>query len=74
MQIGDLVLKLNRELKQHKENLKYQRNVYEIIKIVKVKFIIRPLFTSTSGEIAVNGQDLKPYNYFELFSLLPEDI
>ena len=42
--------------------------------MAKAKFVIRPLFSTTGGEIAVNGQDLKPYNYSELLSLLPEDI
>ena len=41
---------------------------------MKAKFVIKPLFTSTTGVIAVNGQDLKPYNYSELLSILPEDI
>jgi hypothetical protein len=74
MPLDFLVLKLNRGDRQHKENLKYTRNVYEIIQIKKSKFIIRPLFSSSGGVIAVNGHDLKPYNYSELFSLLPEDI
>ena len=74
LQVGDLVLKVNRGDRQHKENLKYTRNVYEIEKIVKAKFIIRPLFAATSGVMAVNGQDLKPYNFSELLNLLPDDI
>ena len=74
IQVGDLVLKINRGDHQHKENIKYTRNLYEVIEIQKSKFTIRPLFTSSTGTIKVNGQDLKPYNYSELFDLLPPDI
>jgi hypothetical protein len=74
IQVGDLVLKINRGDHQHKENIKYTRNLYEVLEIQKSKFTIRPLFTSTTGIIKVNGQDLKPYNYSELFELLPPDI
>jgi len=74
IQVGDLVLKINRADHQHKENIKYTRNLYEVTEIQKSKFTIRPLFSSTAGTLQVNGQDLKPYNYSELFSLLPPDI
>jgi hypothetical protein len=59
--------------KAHKENLKYYRNLYEIVDIQKARYICAPLFGG-SPLVQVHGNDLKPYNYAELLDLLPDDI
>ncbi len=72
IQEGDLVLCINHT--RHKEGLKYYRRLYEVTEIKKARYYLRPLFSSTPGITAVNGNDLKPYNYSELFELLPPDL
>jgi hypothetical protein len=68
IQKEDLVLCINHT--GHKENLKYYRRLYQVVDIKKARYYIKPLFSATAGTIAVNGNDLKPYNYSELFELL----
>jgi len=68
---GDLVLVQN--IAGHKEQLKYYKNIYEIIKIEKARFYCAPLFPK--GRILeVNGNKLKPYCYSELYDLLPKEV
>jgi len=71
LQLGDLVFVKN--MIGHKEQLKYYKNIYEIIKIEKSRFYVTPLFSG--GRIMeVNGNNLKPYAYSELYDLLPNEI
>ena len=72
IQKEDLVLCVNHT--SHKENLKYYRRLYQVVDIRKARYYIKPLFSATTNTIAVNGNDLKPYNYSELFELLPDEI
>ena len=68
---GDLVLVQN--IAGHKEQLKYYKNIYEIIKVEKARFFCAPLFPK--GRILeVNGNHLKPYTYSEMYDLLPTEI
>ena len=71
LQIGDLVLV--KDPISTKEQLRYYKGAYEIIRIHEALYYCAPLFTK--GRILeVNGNSLKPYNYSELHELLPDDI
>jgi hypothetical protein len=69
--VGDLVL--IRNLVAHKEQLKYYKEVYEVVKINKARYFCAPLFTK-GAIMEVNGNNLKPYTYSELFDILPSNI
>ena len=71
IEIGDLVLIRNKVA--HKEQLKYYKEVYEVIKINKAKYFCAPLF-SKGNIMEVHGNNLKPYTYSELFDILPSSI
>jgi hypothetical protein len=71
IQKGSLVLLVNKTA--HKENLKYYRNLYEVVSIQKAKYYCSPLFGG-SPLIGVSGNLLKPYRYTELFELLPPEV
>ena len=71
IQPGELVLLENKTA--HKENLKYYRNLYEVVSIKKARYYCAPLFGG-SPLVGVNGNLLKPYKYTELFELLPAEI
>ena len=68
---GDLVL--IRNIVAHKEQLRFYKDIYEVIKINKARYFCAPLFTK-GAIMEVNGNNLKPYAYSELFSQLPDDI
>ena len=69
--IGDLVLVRN--MIAHKEQLKYYKEVYEVIKINKARYFCAPLFTK-GAIMEVNGNNLKPYTYDTLYEILPQNI
>ena len=68
---GDLVLV--KDPTSTKEELRYYKGVYEIIRIQAALYFCAPLFTK-GRLLEVNGDALKPYNYSELHELLPDDI
>jgi hypothetical protein len=71
VEIGDLVLIKN--MIAHKEQLKFYKEIYEVIKINKARYFCAPLFAK--GRIMeVNGNNLKPYAYSEVFNQLPDNI
>ncbi len=72
IQVGDLVLMVNKTA--HKESLKYYRNIYEVKKIYKARYMLSPLFGGSTGLVQCNANDIKPYSYSGLFELLPQDI
>jgi len=72
IQVGDLVLMVNKTA--HKEALKYYRNLYEVKKIYKARYMLSPLFGGSTGLVQCNANDIKPYSYSGLFELLPQDI
>ena len=72
IQVGDLVLIVNKTA--HKESLKYYRNLYEVKKIYRARYMLAPLFGSSTGLVQCNANDIKPYSYSGLFELLPQDI
>jgi hypothetical protein len=71
VEVGDLVLVKN--IVGHKEQLKYYKKLYEVIKIEQSRYYCSPLF-SKNRILEVNGNNLKPYAYSELYDLLPEEI
>jgi hypothetical protein len=71
IEVGTLVLIKN--MIAHKEQLKFYKEIYEVIKISKARYTCAPLFNK--GQIMeVNGNNLKPYTYSELFNQLPDNI
>jgi len=71
IEVGDLVLLKN--MVAHKEQLRYFKEIYEVVNIQKARYFCAPLFTK--GQIIeTNGNNLKPYAYSELLDNLPEDI
>ena len=69
--LGDLVLIKN--MIAHKEQLKFYKEIYEVIKINKARYFCAPLF-SKGRIMEVNGNNLKPYAYSEVFDQLPNNI
>ena len=70
-EIGDLVLIVNST--GTKEQTKFFKNIYQIVKIAKAKFYCAPLFSSNQV-LEVHGDKLKPYVYTELFDILPPEV
>ena len=68
---GDLVLIKN--MVAHKEQLRFYKEIFEVVKIQKARYFCAPLF-SKGAIMEVNGNNLKPYAYSELFDQLPEDV
>jgi hypothetical protein len=71
IEVGDLVLVNN--MVAHKEQLKYYKDLYQVLRIEKSKYYCAPLF-GKGRLLEVNGNNLKPYAYSELYSLLPPEI
>ena len=71
VEVGDLVLIKN--MVAHKEQLKFYKEIYEVIKINKARYFCAPLF-SKGRIMEVNGNNLKPYAYSEVFNQLPDNI
>ncbi|HEY7535178.1 MAG TPA: transposase family protein [Thermodesulfobacteriota bacterium] len=72
---GDLVL-ISNEVR-HKEQVRYYKDIFEIIKIEKAKYYCEPLFKTTGLKhqfFEVNGNRLKKYNYSKLFDILPSKL
>ena len=57
----------------HKEQLKYYKDLYQVLCIEKSRYYCAPLF-GKGRLLEVNGNNLKPYAYSELYSLLPPEI
>ena len=75
IEVGDLVL--IKDETAHKEQLKYYKEIFEVIRIEKARYYCAPLFKTVNGigrTFEVNGNRLKPYNYSELFDVLPSKI
>ena len=71
IELGELVLVRN--MVAHKEQLKYYKEIYEVVKINKARYFCAPLFTK--GPIMqVNANNLKPYTYNTLYDSLPDNI
>ena len=71
IELGELVLVRN--MVAHKEQLKYYKEIYEVVKINKARYFCAPLFTK--GPIMqVNANNLKPYTYNTLYESLPDNI
>jgi hypothetical protein len=68
---GDLVLIQNPI--PNKERLKFFKELYEVVNIEKARYYCAPLF-SGGNVIQTNANNLKKYNYSELFTILPEEI
>jgi hypothetical protein len=68
---GDLVLIKN--IVAHKEELRYYKEIYEVVKINKARYFCAPLF-GKGAIMEVNGNNLKPYAYSEVFEDLPKDV
>jgi hypothetical protein len=71
IEVGDLVLVKN--MVAHKEQLKYYKDLYQILRIKKSRYYCTPLF-GKGILLEVNGNNLKPHAYSELYSLLPPEI
>lgn len=71
IEIGDLVL--IRNMIAHKEQLKFYKDIYEVVKIEKARYHCQPLF-SGGKPVEVNGNNIKPYQHSELYQLLPKEI
>jgi len=71
IEVGDLVLVKN--MVAHKEQLKYYKDLYQVLRIEKSRYYCAPLF-GKGRLLEVNGNNLKPYAYSELYSLLPPEI
>jgi hypothetical protein len=72
---GDLVL-ISNEVR-HKEQVRYYKEIFEIVKIEKAKYYCEPLFKTTGLKhqfFEVNGNRLKRYNYSKLFDILPSKL
>ena len=69
--VGSLVLL--KDMTHHKEEMVFNRNVYEIVDIQKAKFYIKPLF-GLDKPFFVNGNNLKRYTTDALLLQLPPDI
>ena len=72
LHIGSLAYTI-RTYKPHKEKLKYNRNIYEIVDIAHSMFFLRPLFGKQSI-VKVHGNKIKPYHYSSLFEILPKPL
>jgi len=75
IEVGDLVL--IKDETAHKEQLKYYKDIFEVIRIEKARYYCAPLFKNTHGIgriFEVNGNRLKLYSYSELFDILPSKI
>jgi len=71
LQEGDIVLV--QDPVASKEQLKYYKGAFEIVKIYGAKYYCAPLFNK--GRILeVNGNSLKPYSFTELYEVLPDEI
>jgi len=64
---GDLVLIKN--MVAHKESLKFYMEIYQVVKINRARYYCIPVF-SKGHVMEVNGNNLKPYTYSELFNQL----
>jgi len=75
IQVGDLVL-ISNEVR-HKEQVRYYKEIFEVIRIEKAKYYCAPLFKTTgikSQLFEVNGNRIKKYNYSALFDVLPAKV
>ena len=69
--IGDLVILKNNIA--HKESLRFYKNIYEVVDISGAKYKIVSLFPKGRPTVT-NGNNLKPYRYFEVLNQLPQKI
>jgi hypothetical protein len=75
IEVGDLVL-ITDEVR-HKEQLRYYKEIFEVIRIEKAKYYCVPLFKNLNLKqkvFEVNGNRLKKYHYSELFDVLPSKV
>jgi len=72
---GDLVL-ISNEVR-HKEQLRFYKEIFEVIRIQKAKYYCAPLFKNVGLKqplFEVNGDRIKKYNYSALFDVLPSKV
>ena len=62
LKVGDLCLYRNMS-KQSKDVPSYIRSIFEITKIKGFKYILKPLFGYTHGEVTAYGNFIKPYSF-----------
>ena len=72
LKVGDLCL--YRNMTRNKDIPVYVRSVFEIMEIKRSKYILKPLFGYTQGNVTAYGNYIKPYSFSGLFDELPTDL